>query len=396
MGLKAALEAVVAVTSVGSKGRVIGFLTAALLLMANLGHSAVLPEDRADAMYHSYDGGGVTIDGPAVLVRKSVSDNVSISAEYYVDEISSASIDVMVLASPYSEERTQYSINADYLLNKTIISAGYTNSSENDYEADTYFLGVSQDFFGDLSTLSLTYSNGSDTVTSVIDDELREDADHQSYQVSWSQVVTKNLLMNFIYQVTTDEGFLRNPYRQTRYLDGFGGMAWEAENYPETRTSHAAAVRGRYFLPYRAALSFEYRRFNDTWEIDAYNLELGYTHPLGESWILEFKQRFYSQSAAVFYSDLFNTQGSGGRDFRARDKEMSDFESQSFGISVAYEFKTDWSKWLEKGSVNLSWTTIQFDYNNFRDASQTQFATGEEPLYSMDADVIRFFVSAWF
>jgi len=31
--------------------------------------AAVLPEDRADIMYHRYEGGGVTIDGPAQLVR---------------------------------------------------------------------------------------------------------------------------------------------------------------------------------------------------------------------------------------------------------------------------------------------------------------------------------------
>ncbi|MCG8538200.1 MAG: DUF3570 domain-containing protein, partial [Pseudomonadales bacterium] len=119
--------------------------------------AAVLPEDRADVMYHSYDGGDITIDGPAVLVRKGVTDDISVSAQYYVDEISSASIDVMVVASPYTEERTEYTVGADYLINKTIISAGYTNSSENDYEADTYSLGVSQDFFGDLSTLSLGF-----------------------------------------------------------------------------------------------------------------------------------------------------------------------------------------------------------------------------------------------
>ena len=32
--------------------------------------AAVLPEDRADLMYHSYEGGGVSVEGPALLVRK--------------------------------------------------------------------------------------------------------------------------------------------------------------------------------------------------------------------------------------------------------------------------------------------------------------------------------------
>ena len=55
-----------------------GLIAAALL--TGTAQAAVLPADRADLMYHQYDGGGMTIDGPSVLVRKSVTDDVSVSA----------------------------------------------------------------------------------------------------------------------------------------------------------------------------------------------------------------------------------------------------------------------------------------------------------------------------
>ena len=55
-------------------------------------NAGVLPEDRADLLYFRYDGGGVTIDGPSVLVRKSIGEHVSVQANYYVDMVSSASI----------------------------------------------------------------------------------------------------------------------------------------------------------------------------------------------------------------------------------------------------------------------------------------------------------------
>ena len=44
--------------------------------------AAVLPEDRADLLYHRYDGGGVVVDGPSVLVRKKFADTVSVVANY--------------------------------------------------------------------------------------------------------------------------------------------------------------------------------------------------------------------------------------------------------------------------------------------------------------------------
>ena len=63
-------------------------------------HATVLPEERADVLYHLYDGGGVQIDGPSVLVRKQVGKSVSLVGNYYVDVVSSASIDVITTASP--------------------------------------------------------------------------------------------------------------------------------------------------------------------------------------------------------------------------------------------------------------------------------------------------------
>lgn len=374
----------------------------ALLVLFGLSvtaNAAVLPAERADAMYHSYDGGGVKIDGPAVLVRKNVTDDVSLSAQYYVDQISGASIDVQVNASEYREERTQYDLGADYLINKTLISAGYSNSSENDYEADTYSLGVSQDFFGDLSTLSMSYSYGSDTVGMSTDPGFEEDVRRHSYQFSWTQVMTKNLVMNFIYHVITDEGYLNNPYRSFRFLntpsDPSQGASFLTEIYPETRTSHAAAIRGKYYLPFRAAFSFEYRRFSDTWDIKAYNLDLGYIQPLNDRWTIDFHYRFYKQGDASFYSDLFPT--FDFQNYMARDKELSKYTNNTLGFKVTYDLGTSWSRdWLEKASVSLAWDLLNLDYENFRDARRTDLIPGTEPLYKFDANVIRLFVSGWF
>jgi hypothetical protein len=44
--------------------------------------------------------------------------------------ISSASIDVVTQASPYDEERTQWSLGMDYLRGNTTMSMSYTSSVE--------------------------------------------------------------------------------------------------------------------------------------------------------------------------------------------------------------------------------------------------------------------------
>ena len=81
-----------------------------LLLTALLeSQAAVLPAERADLLYHKYDGGGVEIDGPSFLVRKNLGSSVSVGYKYYEDNVTSASIDVEVNASEYTEEREENS-----------------------------------------------------------------------------------------------------------------------------------------------------------------------------------------------------------------------------------------------------------------------------------------------
>ncbi len=136
-----------------------------LLIVGGVAHASVLPEDRADVLYHLYTGGGVDIDGPSVLVRKQVGKSTSFVGNYYLDMVSSASIDVVTTASPYSEERKQWSLGMDYLRGNTTVRAGYTSSVESDYDASTYNISISQDMFGGLTTLTMSYALGDDIVT---------------------------------------------------------------------------------------------------------------------------------------------------------------------------------------------------------------------------------------
>jgi hypothetical protein len=284
--------------------RIVFFL---LLVIAAKAGAAVLPDERADLLYHKYDGGGVEVDGPSVLVRKNVGDSFSVGVNHYVDNVTSASIDVQVSASEYTEERTESNVSLDYLRQKTTVSFGYTVSDESDYEAETLSLGVSQDLFGDLTTVSMSFAYGDNTVGRNGDDAFEEEAKVRSYRFGISQILTKSLVMAFTLETITDEGYLNNPYRSVRYClpPDCSTTGSEGEFYPETRTSNAIAVRGNYFLPQRAALHAGVRYFEDSWDIEATTFELGYTMPYGENIILEATYRFHDQTSAEFYSDLF-------------------------------------------------------------------------------------------
>jgi hypothetical protein len=356
----------------------------------------VLPEDRADVLFHSYDGGGVTIQGPSVLIRKQFAGKFSASANYYVDRVSSASIDVVTTASPYDEERTQYSVGLDYLHDRWLMNIGMTKSEENDYVADTFSFGISQDVFGDLTTISLGYSLGNDEVGRRGDTGFSETVERQQYRLGVSQIVTRNLLLGLSFEAITDEGYLNNPYRAVRYLDAASplGYSYEQEIYPRTRSSDAAALRLRYYLPYRAALHGEYRSYTDTWDIDSDTYEIGYTHPLASGWVIEGRLRYYSQDKAEFFSDLFPR--AQFQNFMARDKELSTFTSETVRVGVSYDILRGGWKFVDRGTFNVVYDHIVFDYEDFRDLTATGDAPGAEPAYDFAADVFQVFVSFWF
>lgn len=358
--------------------------------------AGVLPEDRADVMYHYYDGGGVTIDGPSLLIRKKFAEKYAVNASYYVDMVTSASIDVVTTASPYSEERTQYGFGVEYLRGKITYAASFSNSKENDYNADTANFSISQDMFGDLTTVQLAFSRGKDDVTRRGDPLFADKIDRRIYGVDISQIATRKLVLGLSWETITEEGFLNNPYRQVRYVDAGAARdySYEFERYPRTRTGNAIGLRARYFLPYRAALQGDYRWYNDTWGIDSSTFEIAYTHPIDERMTFDVHYRFYMQNAADFYSDLFPFQNF--QNFLARDKELATMESHTLGFGVGYEFQVPMVSFIQKATVNLKYDLIRFNYDDFRDLRPTGLTPGTEPTYTFDANVIRLFVSGWF
>ena len=123
-------------------------------LLAMGGAKAIeLPENRAEGLYHLYKGGGVTADGPALLVRKSIADKVSLSAQYYVDAVSNASIDVVTTASPFKETRTAWTLGATTVVRDTTLAISLDHSREPDYTADTLSADATHEVFGGMTSV---------------------------------------------------------------------------------------------------------------------------------------------------------------------------------------------------------------------------------------------------
>ena len=166
--------------------------------------------------------------------------------------------------------------------------------------------------------------------------------------------------------------------------------------YPETRASNAAAIRGQ-VLPAVSCGSLRRvsRFYTDDWGINASTIATsGTSSHSGRSGLFDVRYRYYTQNAADFYSDLYPYANS--QNFLARDKELSNFTSNTLGAGLSYEFVRDGWRFIDKASVNLVYDYIWYDYEDFRDLRDNSAPAGKEKLYSFSSNIAQLFLSIWF
>jgi hypothetical protein len=377
---------------------------AALLLIRST-IADVLPDNRADVFYSKYSGGGMDITGYSATARAKITENFAVEANYFVDKVSGASIDVLSQASTIKDERKQKSGTLEYLHDKTTYTASYVSSVERDYISETASFSLSQSMFGDLTTMTLGFSRTENTVgenNGTANDPNVAWVGHalsRAYSGGVSQIITKNFIAGVNLQVITDAGYLANPYRSIRYLDPTKAIGYTlaSQVYPDTHTSTAVQVQAKYYLPYRAAVTGLYRYYTDTWGVVGNTYELDYTHPIRNQWIFEGRVRYYKQSAATFYSDLFPFAFS--QNFTARDQNLAALDNTTIGAKVTYAFLPDGWKVFKRGTVTADVSRIRFNYLDFRNIKEfglPQYEPGTEPLYQFNATVYQLYLSMYF
>jgi hypothetical protein len=328
--------------------------------------------------------------------------------------VSGASIDVKLYASPYIEQRTQDSVSAQYLYGKSTYSISFSHSYEPDYRSNNAVFSISQDMFGDLTTVSMSFrrtwndvykmecvQSTTNTCAYKIHDPVfgKKDMDENSYGVGLTQILTRSLILAVNYELITDQGWLANPYRDYVYLDPTSpkGFSTGAEVDPNTRTSNAIGADLKYYLPFRAALDLQARYFQDTWGIHAETAQLGYTQPW-RHWIFDATFRYYTQTEASFYSNAFAY--ANEFNFVSRNRELSDYDSWSAGVGASYQFTIPKVTFIQRSTFNLRYTHLVVNYKNFQDLTQVGVVPGvtiaNAPLYKLDVNMYQAFVSVYF
>ena len=236
-------------------------------------------------------------------------------------------------ASGISDTRSELAVGGRYYLASGSIAANIGYSEENDYRAKYVGFDGQKTFNNDMTTLGLGFSYSSDDIfpTDAVKFNriMNAEKNSKSMVFSVSQIINQTSTFQSALSITEQSGFLSDPYK---LLDV----------RPEEKTQIAWSNAYRHFIKAAdAALHINYRYYRDDFGIDSHTLDFAWHQNINRYFQLIPKLRYYSQSAADFYTNIDDF-SKGLSEYQSSDYRLSSFGAVSGGLSGVINLG-DWS-----------------------------------------------------
>ncbi len=227
------------------------------------------------------------------------------------------------------EHRRAADIKLTAFLRRASFGVQAATSTENDFESSATTIESRISSEDNNTTLALAVSSQSDAVGATGFPLLHEARSTRSYLVGVTRVLTPLSIVQSNLTYSAGTGYFSDPYK---LLD----------NRPRSRDQFAWLARyNRYFPQSKSALHLDYRYYRDNWSVQAHTVDLKYYYPLGGGWTVRPRLRYYTQSAAFFYSNAFPPEFPG-QPYSA-DQRLASFGAVSLGVKLVKALENDFS-----------------------------------------------------
>jgi hypothetical protein len=343
-------------------------LRIALAALLGLSLALVSHAVRADpklgigTTYFHEAGGPLHMDVlmPAAEGSVDLGEAVTLGVNYNADIVSGASVAVVdapaanvdaISSASVHDARHEFSGQLTLRDGIATVDLGYSHAFEHDYISNAFSAAARAELFDRNTVLSISYGRGFDEVCDVagtFDPVMKPRLDSSTgcfddknkrteralaihtWQAGWTQNRTPLLTMQLTATGQLLHGFQSNPYRAVRI-----GKTAAQEFHPRDRARYAIGAGLRFWVvPLNGALHAESRLYRDTWDIVSWSAEFGYEQSIPGSLRFRVRGRYYSQTAAAFYSDDY-VLAPKGRYFTG-DRELSDMQSALLGGQLTW------------------------------------------------------------
>ena len=204
-------------------------------------------------------------------------------------------------------------------------------------------------------------------------------------QLGLAQVLNKDALVALDLGYIRSTGYLANPYKSVYAIgydvqepaDASGLRLARSYTLLEIRPDERNLLNwhlgyDQFIEAFNAALHFDYHFAHDDWGIHAHTFEADWVQPLGAGWVITPRIRYYSQSAADFYTPFvtYITDGlnpdtaepiyiEAFPQYYSSDQRLSGFGALSGGLTVSKQFakgvslETGFEYYTHQGGLKL-------------------------------------------
>ena len=313
-------------------------------------HAQGAPEKGTFAIKHLYYQDSqpglkrVTVNSPSVFVLVPVGKDVAIEGSLVLDTLSGATPrwqSSISSASRMSEERTAGDIKITRYFDRSSYSVGLSHSTEHDYVSTALSLNGSWSTADNNTTVNIGIGGSKDRINPTnggfagVRDEHKNSND---LIVGVTQALSKNDLVQMNVTYTQGQGYFSDPYKTL-------------DNRPRLRKQAAMLARWNHFNEGDGStFKASYRFYQDSYGIKANTFQGEWVKPVNEQLTMTPLLRYYSQSAARFYTDaIYDTSGFPvfppivPGQLNSGDQRLSAFGAVTVGLKADYKLTPDWS-----------------------------------------------------
>ena len=257
--------------------------------------------------------------GKATEIEGSVTyDSMSGASPLYLNALSGAS------GKGIHDSRGAADVKVTQYFQDYSIGVGAAYSTENDYDART--LSIESRFWtpDKNTTFAFGLSGSDDSVSSSIDKTLSKNRNAGNVLVGVTQVINPISSVQSNLTFGDESGYLSDPYKTL-------------DTRPDHRTEFAWLTRYvLYVAPTKGAVHLDYRFYDDSFGVQSHMMEASYYQPFLDSWMIRPSVRYYSQTAADFFTGSFPPANPG--DHFTADQRLAAFGSITAGIKLIKSF----------------------------------------------------------
>lgn len=291
------------------------------------------------------------------LVNESMS---GASPWFVVPDAAGDPIQTMTGAS-IEDNRTDLNVTANRYQDNGRIGYAFGYSTEDDYSSISLGLDGETHFNEKNTTLSGGLGLAFDQVDPVQQAGVARISSDDKKAVSLygglSQILSRQTVIKSSLTYKFNNGFLSDPYKQVCVVaTGCGGALNLADNRPDSRHQLAWLSEFRHhILELNGTIHADYQYYFDTWDISSHTISLAWHQQFFNRFKVIPSLRYYSQSAADFYTPFFAVAPAVGTE-ASSDFRLAGYGAIAFGIGGEYAFQTRWTgdrEWVAK----LGWQT---------------------------------------